>query len=91
MSVQGELYRSYDSYVDGRMYMSTGSEGSVMQHQVPLAWPPPALASNSPNPPTHIHCYILLLPPAPLQKKRRHATLAYCAPAILSNYWSPAR
>ena len=25
-----------------------------MQHQVPLAWPPPALASNSPNPPTHI-------------------------------------
>ncbi len=33
MSVQGELYRSYDSFVDGRMYQSMGSEGSVTLHQ----------------------------------------------------------
>lgn len=33
MSVQGELYRSYDSFVDGRMYQSMGSEMSVGMHQ----------------------------------------------------------
>ncbi len=31
--MQGELYRSYDSFVDGRMYQSMGSEGSVTLHQ----------------------------------------------------------
>lgn len=47
MSVQGELYRSYDSYVDGRMYMSTGSEGSVKQNQVRPAWRSTAIPANS--------------------------------------------
>jgi hypothetical protein len=76
MSVQGELYRSYDSYVDGRMYMSTGSEGSVMQHQVRLAWPPPTLASAS-LPPTY--CSSTETGPA------RSSGLACCVMAILSN------
>lgn len=33
MSVQGQLYNSYDNFASGQLYASVGDVGNVSQHQ----------------------------------------------------------